>query len=131
MASVRYIVNDVAAAMAFYCDNLGFKTVYHPADTFAEVVRDDLHLLLSAPRGLGAGSQPMPDGRQLEPGGWNRISLEFPDNLEETVAALQAKGLPFRSEELITGVGGTLIIMDDPSGNPVELFRHNPQPQQP
>ncbi|HEY1488912.1 MAG TPA: VOC family protein [Micromonosporaceae bacterium] len=126
MAAVRYIVDDVEAAMTFYCEHLGFKTVYHPAETFAEVVRDDLHLFLSAPRGLGAGSQPMPDGRQLTSGGWNRISLELPD-LEGTVDALRANGVPFRSEELITGVGGTLIILDDPSGNPVELFRHNQQ----
>lgn len=120
MATVRYIVNDVDAAIGFYCQHLDFREVMHPAPAFAMLVRDDLRLTLSAPGGGPGGGQAMPDGRLPEPGGWNRISLEVSD-LEEIVERLQAAGVQFRNE-IVTGVGGKQILVDDPSGNPVELF---------
>jgi catechol 2,3-dioxygenase-like lactoylglutathione lyase family enzyme len=121
MATVRYIVNDVDAALAFYCGQLGFQEVMHPAPGFAMVLRDDLRLALSAPGGgPGGGGQAMPDGTVPEPGGWNRISLEVPD-LEEIVGRLRSAGVRFRNE-IVTGSGGKQILVDDPSGNPVELF---------
>jgi catechol 2,3-dioxygenase-like lactoylglutathione lyase family enzyme len=120
MATVRYIVNDVDAAIAFYCGHLGFHEVMHPAPAFAMLVRDDLRLTLSAPgRGPGGG-QAMPDGTLPEPGGWNRFSLEVSD-LEGVVEALRGAGVTFRNE-IVTGVGGKQILVEDPSGNPVELF---------
>jgi catechol 2,3-dioxygenase-like lactoylglutathione lyase family enzyme len=118
--SVRYIVHDVDAAIAFYCKHLGFSEQMHPAPTFAMLVRGDLRLLLSAPGGQGGGGQSMPDGRQPEPGGWNRIELEVED-VAATVEALRREGVQFRNE-ILTGVGGKQILIDDPSGNPVELF---------
>ena len=118
--SVRYIVNDVDAALAFYCDNLGFQEQMHPAPTFAMLTRGDLRLALSAPGGPGGGGQAMPDGQVPEPGGWNRFTLEVTD-LETLVADLRAKGVRFRND-IVTGVGGKQILVDDPSGNPVELF---------
>jgi catechol 2,3-dioxygenase-like lactoylglutathione lyase family enzyme len=118
--SVRYIVNDVDAAIAFYCEHLGFAEVMHPAPTFAMLLRGDLRLVLSAAGGGPGGGQAMPDGRVPEPGGWNRFSIEVPD-LEETVAALREAGVHFRNE-IVTGVGGKQILVDDPSGNPIELF---------
>jgi len=118
--SVRYIVRDVDAAIAFYREHLGFREEMHPAPTFAIVARGDLRLLLSAPSGAGGGGQAMPDGRKPEPGGWNRISLEIAD-LAATVARLKKAGVRFRNE-IVTGVGGKQVLVDDPSGNPVELF---------
>ena len=121
--SVRYIVNDVDEAIAFYCQHLGFREVMHPAPMFAILTRDDLRLLLSSPAcpgGPGGGSQSMPDGRRPEPGGWNRFSLEITD-LDRKVEALRATGVSFRND-IVTGVGGKQILLDDPSGNPVELF---------
>lgn len=118
--SVRYIVHDVDEAIAFYCNNLGFQEQMHPAPTFAMLTRGDLRLVLSAPGGGPGGGQAMPDGRLPEPGGWNRFSLEVPD-LEALVAELRARGARFRNE-IVTGVGGKQIILDDPSGNPIELF---------
>jgi catechol 2,3-dioxygenase-like lactoylglutathione lyase family enzyme len=123
MVSVRYIVDDVDAAIAFYCERLGFREVMHPASMFAMLSRGDLRLLLSSPvgpGGPGGGSQAMPDGTRPEPGGWNRISLEV-DDLEAEVEALRAAGVRFRNE-IVVGVGGNQILLDDPSGNPVELF---------
>jgi catechol 2,3-dioxygenase-like lactoylglutathione lyase family enzyme len=122
--SVRYIVDDVDAAIAFYCTHLGFEEIMHPAPMFAMVRRGDLRLLLSSPGrpgGPGGGSQPMPDGTQPAPGGWNRISLEV-DDLEAQVRALGAAGVHFRND-IVVGVGGNQILLDDPSGNPVELFQ--------
>jgi catechol 2,3-dioxygenase-like lactoylglutathione lyase family enzyme len=119
--SVRYIVDDVDEAIAFYCGHLGFNEVMHPAPTFAMLDRGDLRLLLSAPSAAGGGGQIMPDGTRPEPGGWNRFSLEVND-LEETVARLRAAGVHFRTE-IVTGVGGNQILADDPSHNPVELFQ--------
>jgi catechol 2,3-dioxygenase-like lactoylglutathione lyase family enzyme len=126
--SVRYIVNDVDAAIAFYCQRLGFEEGMHPAPMFAMLSRGDLRLLLSQPvepGGPGGGSQPMPDGTKPEPGGWNRISLEVSD-LASTVEALRAAGVHFRNE-IVDGVAGKQILLDDPSGNPVELFEPGPR----
>jgi catechol 2,3-dioxygenase-like lactoylglutathione lyase family enzyme len=118
--SVRYIVDDVDAALAFYCRHLGFREEMHPAPTFAMLVRGDLRLLLSAPSEQGGGGQAMPDGTRPEPGGWNRISLEVSD-LAATVETLSKQGAHFRND-IVTGVGGKQILVDDPSGNPIELF---------
>ena len=118
--SVRYIVNDVDAAIAFYCQHLGFHEDMHPAPTFAMLSRGDLRLLLSAPSGAGGGGQAMPDGTRPEPGGWNRFSLEVAD-LAATIEELRKAGVHFRND-LATGVGGNQILLDDSSGNPVELF---------
>lgn len=118
--SVRYIVHDVDAAIAFYCTTLGFHEVMHPAPTFAVLSRGELRLALSAPGGPGGGGQAMPDGRVPEPGGWNRFTLEVVD-LAATVAALREAGAAFRGD-VVEGVGGRQVIVDDPSGNPVELF---------
>ena len=121
--SVRYIVNDVDAAIAFYCQHLGFREEMHPAPTFAMLSRGDLRLVLVSPVGPdqpGGGSRPMPDGRKQEPGGWNRFMVEVAD-LASTVDALRKEGVHFRND-IVTGVGGRQIMIDDPSGNPVELF---------
>ncbi|MGO9875430.1 MAG: VOC family protein [Acidimicrobiia bacterium] len=118
--SVRYIVNDVDAAIAFYRQHLGFTEVMHPAPTFAMLSLGDLRLVLSAPGGGPGGGQAMPDGQVPEPGGWNRFSIEVSD-LEATVDALRRAGAHFRNE-IVTGVGGKQILVDDPSGNPIELF---------
>jgi catechol 2,3-dioxygenase-like lactoylglutathione lyase family enzyme len=118
---VRYIVIDVDAAIAFYCDLLGFHKDMHPAPSFAMLSRGDLRLVLTAPGGGPGGGQALPDGRLPEPGGWNRFQLEVTD-LAATVDELRARGVRFRSE-VIVGVGGNQIIAEDPSGNPVELFQ--------
>ena len=118
--SVRYIVDDVDAAIDFYCTELGFEEVMHPAPTFAMLSRGDLRLVLSAPGGGGGGGQAMPDGALPEPGGWNRFQLEVAD-IEATVAALRDHGARFRND-LVTGVGGKQVLVEDPSGNLVELF---------
>jgi catechol 2,3-dioxygenase-like lactoylglutathione lyase family enzyme len=118
--SVRYIVHDVDAAIAFYTKHLGFHEDMHPAPTFAMLSRGDLRLVLSAPGGPGGGGQAMPDGRVPEPGGWNRFSIEVSD-LATTVDALRKDGVAFRND-IVTGVGGKQVLVDDPSGNPVELF---------
>jgi catechol 2,3-dioxygenase-like lactoylglutathione lyase family enzyme len=118
--SVRYIVDDVDAALAFYCGHLGFEERMHPAPTFAMVTRGDLRLLLSAPGGGPGGGQAMPDGTRPAPGGWNRFALEVAD-LAATVDRLRQAGVRTRSDP-ITGVGGRQVVIDDPSGNPVELF---------
>lgn len=122
--SVRYVVDDVDAAIDFYCEHLGFSKQMHPAATFAAVTRGELRLLLSAPSGIGGGGQILPDGRVPKPGGWNRISLEVED-LDAMVARLRSAGVQFRSG-IIEGVGGNQIVLDDPSGNPVELFSPRP-----
>jgi len=118
--SVRYIVNDVDEAIEFYCGLLDFKEVMHPAPTFAMLARGDLRLVLSAPGGGPGGGGAMPDGTLPSPGGWNRFSLEVVD-LEGLVERLRSRGARFRNE-IVTGVGGRQILVDDPSGNPVELF---------
>lgn len=118
--SVRYIVHDVDAAIEFYCGYLGFQMSLHPAPTFAMLDRGDLRLLLSAPSEHAGGGATMPDGTSPVPGGWNRISLEVAD-LVATVDALRAVGVRFRND-IVTGIGGHQILIEDPSGNPVELF---------
>jgi catechol 2,3-dioxygenase-like lactoylglutathione lyase family enzyme len=118
--SVRYIVNDIDAAIGFYSRHLGFSVQMHPNDMFAMLTRGDLRLVLSVPGGGPGGGQAMPDGTMPQPGGWNRFSIEVPD-LPATVSQLQRDGVRFRNK-LVTGVGGKQIIADDPSGNPVELF---------
>ena len=118
--SVRYIVHDVDAAIEFYCGQLGFHEDMHPAPAFAMLSRGDLRLVLSAPGGGPGGGQAMPDGTLPEPGGWNRFSLEVAD-LAATVERLRAAGAHFRND-IVTGVGGKQILVEDPSGNPVELF---------
>lgn len=120
MVSVRYIVDDVDAAIGFYRDRLGFEVVMHPAPSFAALSRGDLRLLLSAPSGQGGGGQSMPDGRRPEPGGWNRIQLEV-TGLAAEVERLRAAGVSFRNE-IVSGTGGDQVLVDDPAGNPVELF---------
>jgi catechol 2,3-dioxygenase-like lactoylglutathione lyase family enzyme len=118
---VRYIVDDVDAAIAFYCQRLGFHEDMHPAPAFAMLSRGDLRLALSKPGGgPGGGGQAMPDGTLPRPGGWNRFAIELTD-LEATVAQLRQAGAHFRND-IITGIGGKQILVDDPSGNPVELF---------
>src|SRR6188472_2656510 len=118
--SVRYIVDDVDAAIDFYCGQLGFHEDMHPAPAFAMLSKGDLRLVLSVPGGGPGGGQAMPDGTMPQSGGWNRFSIEV-RNLTATVAQLQRDGVRFRNN-LVTGVGGRQIIADDPSGNPVELF---------
>ena len=118
--SVRYIVNDVDEAIRFYCDQLGFDEVMHPAPAFAMLSNGDLRLVLSAPGGGPGGGQAMPDGTLPQPGGWNRFSIEVSD-LAGAVERLRARGARFRNE-IVTGVGGKQILVEDPSGNPVELF---------
>jgi catechol 2,3-dioxygenase-like lactoylglutathione lyase family enzyme len=118
--SVRYIVSDVDAAIAFYRDHLGFTEVMHPAPAFAMMSRGDLRLLLTAPGGGPGGGQAMPDGSVPAPGGWNRFAIEVAD-LAFTVDGLRGAGVRFRNE-IVTGVGGKQILVEDPSGNPVELF---------
>ena len=119
-ASVRYIVDDVDAAITFYCELLGFHEEMHPAPTFAMLSRGDLRLVLSAPGGGPGGGQAMPDGSLPQPGGWNRFQLETAD-LQTTVESLRRKGARFRNE-VVVGAGGKQILVEDPSGNLVELF---------
>src|SRR5689334_9337078 len=120
-ASVRYIVDDADAAVAFYRDRLGFEVVMRPGPGFAVLALGSLRLLLSEPRGPGGAAQAMPDGRRPEPGGWNRIQLEVAD-LEAEVEALRGAGACLRGE-IVHGRGGDQVLVEDPSGNPVELFK--------
>jgi catechol 2,3-dioxygenase-like lactoylglutathione lyase family enzyme len=122
MASVqvRYIVDDVDTAIAFYTQHLGFKLEMHPAPPFAMLSRGDLRLVLSAPNPMGGGGQSMPDGTRPAPGGWNRFAIEV-DDLSASVETLRRSGARFRNE-IVTGVGGKQILLEDPSGNPIELF---------
>ena len=123
MATVRYIVNDVDEAIAFYTARLGFDVVMHPAPEFAMLSRDDLRLLLSQPSGRGGGGQVLSGDRRPEPGGWNRFQLEVSD-VEAEAARLREAGVTLRSE-VLHGVGGDQVIVEDPSGNAIELFaRH-------
>jgi catechol 2,3-dioxygenase-like lactoylglutathione lyase family enzyme len=118
--SVRYIVDDVDAAIEFYTGHLGFEVAMHPAPGFAALSRGALRLLLNATGGPGGATRPMPDGRKPEPGGWNRIQLQA-DDLDGEVETLRAAGLRFRND-IVTGMGGRQILLEDPSGNLVELF---------
>ena len=121
---VRYIVHDVTLALTFYTTHLGFTVLMHPAPTFAILARGALRLALSAPDPRGGGGQAMPDGRVPEPGGWNRFSLIVTD-LDATVAELRTAGVRTRGD-VVTGVAGRQILVEDPSGNPVELFQPKP-----
>jgi catechol 2,3-dioxygenase-like lactoylglutathione lyase family enzyme len=118
--NVRYIVSDVDAAIPFYTEMLGFKLEMHPAPGFASLSRGDLQLLLNRP-GAGGAGQAMPGGQSPVPGGWNRIQIEV-ENLEATVENLKSAGGRFRNE-IVTGNGGKQILVEDPSGNPIELFQ--------
>jgi catechol 2,3-dioxygenase-like lactoylglutathione lyase family enzyme len=122
-ACFRYIVDDVDAAIDFYTRRLGFKLEMHPAPSFAEVSRGDMHIYLTSPMQRRGGGAPMPTGEQQTPGGWNRIHVVV-DDLDGTVAELKGAGCRFRNEP-IQGVGGKQILLEDPSGNLVELFEPN------
>jgi catechol 2,3-dioxygenase-like lactoylglutathione lyase family enzyme len=119
--SVRYIVDDVDDAIRFYVDRLGFTEVMHPAPTFAMLARGDLRLVLSKPGGGPGGGAALPDGSVPTPGGWNRFAIEV-DDLDALHSQLTAAGVHARSP-IVDGVGGRQVIVDDPSGNPVELFQ--------
>ena len=118
--NVRYIVNDVDAAIPFYTGVLGFKLEMHPAPGFASLSLGNLQLLLNRP-GAGGAGQAMPEGQRPAPGGWNRIQIEV-DDLETTVEKLKSAGAQFRNE-IVTGNGGKQLLIEDPSGNPIELFQ--------
>jgi catechol 2,3-dioxygenase-like lactoylglutathione lyase family enzyme len=122
--SVRYIVDDVEAAIAFYTRNLDFGVESHPAPGFAILSRGDLRLLLNSP-GAGGAGQAMPDGRKPEPGGWNRIQLEVQDLVSE-VESMRKAGAYFRND-IVSGRGGKQILLEDPAGNPIELFEPPPE----
>jgi catechol 2,3-dioxygenase-like lactoylglutathione lyase family enzyme len=117
--NVRYMVNDVDEAVAFYTTHLGFTLINSYGEAFADVERGELRLLLSGP--TSSAGRPMPDGRQPGPGGWNRIHL-IVDDIDGEVDRLRAAGLSFRNE-VVSGPGGRQILLDDPSGNPIELFQ--------
>ena len=121
--SVRYIVDDVEEAISFYTRHLGFSVELHPAPGFASLSRGDLRLMLNAP-GAGGAGQAMPDGRKPEPGGWNRIQLEI-RNLAREVESMRGAGARFRND-IVSGNGGKQILLEDPSGNCVELFEPPP-----
>jgi catechol 2,3-dioxygenase-like lactoylglutathione lyase family enzyme len=121
--SVRYVVDDVDAAIDFYCGQLGFDEQMHPDPAFAMLTRGDLRLVLVSPVAAdhpGGGSRPMPDGTKQQPGGWNRIMLQVSD-LDATVDALRPHGVRFRNE-IVSGIGSRQILVQDPAGNLVELF---------
>jgi catechol 2,3-dioxygenase-like lactoylglutathione lyase family enzyme len=117
--NVRYMVDDIEAAVAFYTTHLGFTLLSKTAPAFADVERDGLRLLLSGP--TSSAGRPMPDGRRPGPGGWNRIHLIVED-LSSEVNRLRAAGVHFRND-IVTGPGGAQILLDDPAGNPIELFQ--------
>ncbi len=119
---VRYIVHDVDEAIRFYTEQLAFEVIMHPAPAFAIIARGDLQLLLSSPGTEGGGGQSMPDGTRPSPGGWNRFHLEVED-LETMVDRLKKDGVTFRND-IVSGVAGKQILLEDPSGNPIELFEY-------
>ena len=118
--SVRYITDDIDAAVDFYAERLGFNVEMHAGPGFAILSRGDLRLLLNRP-GAGGAGQPTRDRRSPQPGGWNRIQIEV-SNLEREVEALRETGASFRND-IVTGRGGSQILLEDPSGNPIELFQ--------
>src|SRR3954466_14329409 len=124
MATVRYFVDDVDAAIAFYTERLGFSLVMHPAPPFAMLARGDLRLMLSAPGGGPGGGAAMPDGRLPRPGGWYRLQVGVSD-LDAQVQALREAGVTFRNQ-IVEGFGGRQILVEDPSANCVELFEPGP-----
>jgi catechol 2,3-dioxygenase-like lactoylglutathione lyase family enzyme len=119
LVSVRYLVDDVQASLDFYTSNFGFTVLSSAVPAFADVVRGHLRLLLSGP--ASSAARPMPDGREPEPGGWNRIHL-IVDDIDAEVDRLRAAGVAFRND-VISGPGGRQTVLDDPSGNPIELFQ--------
>src|SRR4051794_35273105 len=119
LVSVRYMVDDVDAAIDFYTSHLGFKLGWSAAPAFADVRRGNLRLLLSGP--TSSAGRPMPDGRTPAAGGWNRIHLII-DDIDTAAARLRAAGVVFRNN-IITGPGGRQTVLDDPAGNPIELFQ--------
>jgi catechol 2,3-dioxygenase-like lactoylglutathione lyase family enzyme len=127
LVSVRYLVDDVDAALSFYTTHLGFKELTNFSPAFADVVRGNLRLLLSGP--ASSAARPMPDGRQPVAGGWNRIHLIVDDIQAETARLRDEGGVVFRND-IVTGPGGSQIVFDDPSGNPIELFQPADQPPQ-
>jgi catechol 2,3-dioxygenase-like lactoylglutathione lyase family enzyme len=118
--SVRYMIDDVPAAIVFYTTHLGFTLELDASPAFAAVSRDGVRLLLSGDG--SSGKRPLADGRRQAPGGWNRIHLQV-DDLAAEVERLRAAGVPFRTSEIVAGPGGAQVVIDDPSGNPVELFQ--------
>lgn len=118
--SVRYMIDDVPAAVTFYTTLLGFTLEIDASPAFAAVSRDGVRLLLSGDG--SSGKRPLADGRRQVPGGWNRIHLEVAD-LASEVERLRAAGVTFRTHEIVTGPGGAQVVVDDPSGNPIELFQ--------
>jgi catechol 2,3-dioxygenase-like lactoylglutathione lyase family enzyme len=121
--SVRYIVDDVDQAIAFYRNHLGFKEQMHPDPAFAMLERGDLRLVLVSPVPAdhpGGGSRPMPDGTEQRPGGWNRFMLQV-DDLETKATELKHAGVRLRNQ-IVTGIGSKQVMIEDPSGNPIELF---------
>jgi catechol 2,3-dioxygenase-like lactoylglutathione lyase family enzyme len=121
VARMRYMVNDIQGSVAFYTGKLGFKLVTQSGPFFALLTRSNVQLLLSPVKGPGGASQPMPNGERPAPGGWNRIVLYVPD-LDAEVAALRKEGVHFRND-IVHGLGGNEILLEDPSGNPIELFQ--------
>jgi catechol 2,3-dioxygenase-like lactoylglutathione lyase family enzyme len=119
MTTIRYLVADVDAALEFYVKHLGFTLDEQMGSAFAIVTKDDMSLWLSGPQSSAA--RPMPDGRQPQPGGWNRFVIEV-DNIEGRVGAMKAAGVTFRND-IVRGPGGQQILVDDPFGNPIELFQ--------
>jgi catechol 2,3-dioxygenase-like lactoylglutathione lyase family enzyme len=120
-ARVRYMVNELAPAVAFYTEKLGFQVKQQAPPNFAMLSYGDLDLVLSTPFGPGGAAKPMPDGRKAEPGGWNRIIINV-DDLAAEVAKLRKVQVHFRNQ-IVEGPGGSEILLDDPSGNPIELFQ--------
>ena len=118
---MRYMVDDIPASVAFYRDKLGFKVEAQSGAFFAAMSRGNVQLLLSPTKGPGGASQPMPDGAKPVPGGWNRLVIYLP-NLEAEVDRLRKQGVHFRNG-IVKGLGGNEILLDDPSGNPIELFQ--------
>ena len=119
MVSVRYMVDDVDQAIDFYTNHFGFEPGHNASPAFAEVRKGNLRLLLAGPE--SSAGRPMPDGRKPEPGGWNRIHFVV-DDIEAEVERLRAAGLSFRND-IVSGPGGQQILVDDPSGNPIEIFQ--------
>jgi catechol 2,3-dioxygenase-like lactoylglutathione lyase family enzyme len=119
LVSVRYMVDDVDQSIDFYTRHFGFELGHNATPAFAEVIRGNLRLLLAGPK--SSAGRPMPDGRKPKPGGWNRIHFVV-DDIATEVERLRSAGLSFRNE-IVSGPGGRQILLDDPSGNPIELFQ--------
>ena len=119
MVNVRYMVDDVQASIDFYTKHFGFESGHNASPAFAEVLRGNLRLLLAGPE--SSAGRPMPDGRKPEPGGWNRIHFVV-DDIDAEVERLRGAGVAFRND-IVSGPGGRQILVDDPSGNPIEIFQ--------